>query len=87
MCLICNWGCRDAIAVHVYCSRCGTIVKDKETLFRTEDAQHTWCTKCYKSMNVEAAGAVGKRVLSLKRDTSRRVGTVFCSGMKAFLHD
>lgn len=29
MCLICNWGCRDAIAVHVYCSRCGTIVKDK----------------------------------------------------------
>lgn len=40
-CPICNWGCRGAIAVHVYCDRCETFVKNKGELefdvFRAPD--------------------------------------------------
>lgn len=58
-----------------------------ETFFRTEDAEHTWCTGCYGSENVEAAGATKKLVLTRKRDTSRRVRTVLCNGYKSWLHE
>ncbi|CAN0210258.1 unnamed protein product, partial [Ectocarpus sp. 4 AP-2014] len=85
-CPVCHFGCRLANPVSVYCGRCGVLVKNQASFFRTVDGVHTWCDSCFTKANVDFASAGEKSVLSLKQPTRRLAARVYCTGWSAWVH-